>query len=227
MVITRMKSAQAVSEKSTRPGMGPERDGKPAIKVIGIGRAGSDAVSRVYREARSGVEYYCLNTDQHHLERCPVPNKILLGPELIRGVGSDGYPEIGRQAAEETQRELRQIVKGADLVVIVAGLGGGTGTGAAPVVAAMAKESGAHVAAIVTEPFSFEAVDRHESARKSLGLLREIVDTPLVISHVELMEEGKRTKEKYSWDDVLERANSKLDQGIQTLAEISILPRKN
>ncbi|MFQ6029219.1 MAG: cell division protein FtsZ, partial [Dehalococcoidia bacterium] len=117
--------------------------GVPLIKVLGVGGGGSNAVSRMYKDKLPVVEYYALNTDAQHLFRCDVAHRIALGQSLTRGLGSGAQPELGRQAAEESRAEIEKSVDGADMVFLAVGMGGGTGTGAAPVVAQIAKESGA------------------------------------------------------------------------------------
>ena len=197
---------------------------RASIVVIGVGNGGCNSVSRVYRQRVSGVKYYCINTDEQHLGHCPGPNKIVLGEGLNHGLGTGGDPQTGRQAALGSLPELHRLLEGADLVVISAGMGGGTGTGAAPVVAELAKETGAHVAVVVTEPFRFEALDLHDNAAAGFNLLRENAHTLLTISHNKLMENAERTGESYTWDDVLRIADSMMDEGIQTLVETVAAP---
>lgn len=199
--------------------------GRAVIKVLGLGGGGSNAVSRMYKDRLAGIEYYCLNTDLQHLEqRCTVPNKLPLGMKTTRGLGAGGNPEIGRQAAEENREEIAKLVKGSDLVFITAGMGGGTGTGAAPVLAAIAKEAGALVVGVVTKPFSFEAGVRKRNAEEGIKRLRESADTLIVIPNDKLLEIGKQKEQHYSWDDALKMADSVLDQGVQTIAEVISSP---
>ena len=134
------------------------------IKVFGVGGAGGNAVNRMVKEGVRGVEFYVCNTDLQVLNDSPVSNRIVLGRELTGGLGAGGNPEIGRMAAEESIEEIRNEIKGADMIFITAGLGGGTGTGAAPVFAKNAKEEGALTVAIVTNPFVFEGRKRSEQA---------------------------------------------------------------
>ncbi len=130
------------------------------IKVFGIGGAGGNAVNRMVNEGVKGVEFYVANTDLQVLNRSAVENKIVLGREVTRGLGAGGDPEVGRKAAQENESEIREAMKDADMVFITAGLGGGTGTGAAPLFAKIAKEEGALTVGIVTKPFSFEGRKR-------------------------------------------------------------------
>ena len=163
-------------------GMIPEIGrGVPLIKVLGVGGGGSNAVSRMYKEKLPVVEYYALNTDAQHLARCDVHYRIALGRNLTRGLGAGAQPELGRQAAEESRSEIEQAVRGADMVFLAVGMGGGTGTGAAPTVAQIAKESGALTIAVVSRPFGFEAQMRRKNAEDGLERLKDHVDTMIVI----------------------------------------------
>ena len=130
--------------------------GNPVIRIIGVGGGGSNAVNRMYTDRVAGVEYFAINTDAQHLALLDVPNKLAIGQSLTRGLGAGGNPDIGRQAAEESRDKLEQVTHGADMVFLACGMGGGTGTGALPVVAQIAKESGALTVAVVSRPFSFE-----------------------------------------------------------------------
>ena len=142
--------------------------GVPLIKVMGVGGGGSNAVSRMYKEKLPVVEYYALNTDAQHLFRCDVSHRIAMGQNLTRGLGSGAQPELGRQAAEESRAEIEKAVDGADMVFVAVGMGGGTGTGAAPVVSQIAKEAGALTVAVVSRPFSFEAAARRKNADEGI-----------------------------------------------------------
>ena len=132
----------------------------PLIKVIGAGGGGSNAVSRMFRTPIPGVEYIVLNTDSHALQRCETPMRVQLGERLTRGLGVGGDPETGRLAAEESREHLTEILRGADMVFVAAGMGGGTGTGAAPIIAEIAREAGALTVGVVTKPFSFEGTSQ-------------------------------------------------------------------
>lgn len=159
----------------------PIAHGQATIKVIGIGGGGGNAVHRMKKYFERGVDFLAINTDAQDLEYCDVKNKIHIGKNLTRGLGAGMNPDLGRQAAEENKAEIIESLKGSDLVFITAGLGGGTGTGAAPVIAEMAKESGALTIAVVTKPFSFEGAQRGKIADEGLQKLREKVDTMIVI----------------------------------------------
>ncbi|MBU4348497.1 cell division protein FtsZ [Patescibacteria group bacterium] len=155
--------------------------GKANIKVIGVGGGGGNAIHRMKKYFERGVDFVAINSDAQDLEYCNVKNKIHIGKNLTRGLGAGMNPDLGRQAAEETKAEIIEFIKGADLVFITAGLGGGTGTGASPVIAEIAKESGALTIAVVTKPFSFEGAQRGKIADEGLRQLREKVDTMIVI----------------------------------------------
>lgn len=206
-------------------GMFPEMGrGVPLIKVMGVGGGGSNAVSRMYKDKLPVVEYYALNTDAQHLARCDVHYRIALGRNLTRGLGAGAQPEIGRQAAEESRSEIEQAVRGADMVFVAVGMGGGTGTGAAPVVAQIAKESGALTIAVVSRPFGFEAHTRRRNAEEGLDRLRENVDTMIVIPNDRLLALNEEQSDSYSWEDALKLADSILHQGIGAIAEVVTVP---
>ena len=198
--------------------------GSPVIKVIGIGGGGSNAVSRMFKEKVVGVEYYAINTDSQHLARTDVPNKMAIGQSITRGLGVGGNPEIGRQAAEESRDEIDQMVQGSDMVFLAAGMGGGTGTGAIPIIAQQAKESGALTIAVVSRPFSFEVATRRKNAEEGITRLGDHVDTLITIPNDRLLQlEGNHDQAK-SWDDALRLADSVLQQGIQAVAEVVTVP---
>lgn len=159
----------------------PIAHGQATIKVVGIGGGGGNAVHRMKKYFERGIDFIAINTDSQDLEYCDVKNKIHIGKNLTRGLGAGMNPDLGKQAAEETRAEIIESIKGADLVFITAGLGGGTGTGASPVVAEMAKEAGALTIAVVTKPFGFEGGQRGRIADEGLQKLREKVDTMIVI----------------------------------------------
>ena len=206
-------------------GMIPEIGrGVPLIKVLGVGGGGSNAVSRMYKEKLPVVEYYALNTDAQHLARCDVHYRIALGRNLTRGLGAGAQPELGRQAAEESRSEIEQAVRGADMVFLAVGMGGGTGTGAAPTVAQIAKESGALTIAVVSRPFGFEAQMRRKNAEDGLERLKDHVDTMIVIPNDRLLALNEEQADSYSWEDALKLADSVLHQGISAIAEVVTVP---
>lgn len=151
------------------------------VKVVGIGGGGGNAISRMRRNFSKDVDFIAINTDAQDLEYCTAKKKIHIGKNLTKGLGTGMNPELGRQAAEETRAEIVEAIKGADLVFLTAGLGGGTGSGALPVVAEAAKEMGALTVAVVTKPFSFEGAQRSRIAQEALVKLKEKVDTLIII----------------------------------------------
>ena len=160
------------------------------IKVIGVGGAGCNAVNRMVEDGIANVEVYAINTDVQHLAMLSVPNKIQIGEKITRGLGAGSNPEIGEQAALEDVEKIREIVQDADMVFIAAGLGGGTGTGAAPVIAQVAKDLGKLTVAVVTMPFRFEGKQRMEIARKGLERIKETADAYIVVHNQRLLEMG-------------------------------------
>ncbi|HID79293.1 MAG TPA: cell division protein FtsZ [Aquifex aeolicus] len=158
------------------------------IKVIGVGGAGCNAVNRMVQDGIEGVEVFAVNTDVQHLSLLSVPNKIQIGEKITRGLGAGSKPEIGEQAAVEDIEKIKEIVHDADMVFIAAGLGGGTGTGAAPVIAQVAKDLGKLTVAVVTMPFRFEGKQRMEIARKGLERIRETTDAYIVVHNQRLLE---------------------------------------
>ena len=198
--------------------------GNPVIKVIGVGGGGSNAVNRMFKEKISGVEYYVVNTDAQHLTRCDVPNKLAVGQKVTRGLGVGGNPEMGKQAAEESREQLEQMMQGADMVFLAAGMGGGTGTGAIPLIAQIAKEAGALTIAVVSKPFGFEVATRRKNADEGISRLVEHVDTLITIPNDRLLETQHHNEQTKSWDDALRLADSVLQQGIQAVAEVVMVP---
>ena len=198
--------------------------GAPAIKVFGVGGGGSNAVSRMYKDKLPVVEYWSINTDAQHLFRCDVPNRIAIGSNLTRGLGAGANPDLGRQAAEESRNEIAHAVEGSDLVFVAVGMGGGTGTGASPVVAQIAKESGALTVGVVSRPFQFEANTRRKNAEEGIAKLKDHVDTLIVIPNDRLLHMQDTENEDYTWEDALKIADSVLQQGIQAIAEVITVP---
>ncbi|MDE2939308.1 MAG: cell division protein FtsZ [Chloroflexota bacterium] len=198
--------------------------GVPLIKVLGVGGGGSNAVSRMYKDKLPVVEYYALNTDAQHLFRCDVSHRIALGQNLTRGLGSGAQPELGRQAAEESRAEIEKAVDGADMVFVAVGMGGGTGTGAAPVVCQIAQEAGALTVAVVSRPFSFEAAARRKNADEGIERLKDHADTVIVIPNDRLLELNHEKDQTFTWEDALKMADSVLHQGVQAIAEVITVP---
>jgi cell division protein FtsZ len=198
--------------------------GVPLIKVLGVGGGGSNAVSRMYQNRLPVVEYWALNTDTQHLYYCNVGRRLPLGQQLTGGRGAGGKPDVGRLAAEESRAELQQAIKGSDMVFLAVSLGGGTGTGAAPVVAQIAKEAGALTVAVVSQPFSFEGATRRRNAEEGIAHLKEHVDALITIPNDRLLELNHQKEQTFTWEDTLELADSVLHQGIQAMAEVVTVP---
>jgi cell division protein FtsZ len=196
----------------------------PLIKVVGIGGGGSNAVSRMFKEKLPVVEYHAVNTDAQHLFKCDVAHRLAIGRNLTRGLGAGAQPDLGRQAAEESRQELEAALEGADMVFLAVGMGGGTGTGAAPVVAQVAKEVGALTVAVVSKPFSFEAATRRKNAEEGINRLKDHVDTLIVIPNDRLLQMNHQGEQTFTWEDALKMADSVLHQGIQAIAEVVTVP---
>ena len=198
--------------------------GAPNIKVMGIGGGGSNAVSRMFKDKLPVVEYFGVNTDAQHLFRCDVSHRLAIGQNLTRGLGSGANPDLGRQAAEESRHDIEKALEGADMVFLAVGMGGGTGTGASPVIAQIAKESGALTVAVVSRPFSFEANHRKKNAEEGIARLKDQVDTLIVIDNDRLLQLNSQGEQTYTWEDALKMADSVLQQGIQAIAEVVTVP---
>lgn len=195
--------------------------GGTRIKVIGVGGGGSNAVNRMMDLGVTGVEFYVLNTDAQALRASKVPSKIALGARITHGLGAGSDPEIGRQAALEDTDRIIEILEGADMVFVAAGLGGGTGTGAAPVVAALAKELGALTVAVVTRPFQFEGPRRLRQAERGLAELHATVDTVISIPNDRLVDLVPRGT---SFFEAFRMADDVLRQGVQGISDIITTP---
>jgi len=191
------------------------------IKVVGVGGGGSNAVNRMIEEGIHGVEFVAVNTDAQALLLSQAPHRIRIGDKLTRGLGAGGDPEIGRRAAEESRDELLDAIRDADMVFVTAGTGGGTGTGAAPVVAELAKEVGALTIGVVTKPFSFEGTQRMKTADEGLAALKEQVDTLIVIPNDRLLQTVDKRTSMY---DAFRVADDVLRQGIQGISELITIP---
>ncbi len=191
------------------------------IKVIGIGGGGGNAINRMIDEGVSGVEFIAANTDVQALSGSKAETVIQLGPKLTRGLGAGGQPEIGRKAAEESEEVLTEALTGADMVFITAGMGGGSGTGAAPVIARIAKGLGALTVAVVTRPFGFEGSKRGNFAIEGINELREHVDTLLIISNNNLLE---IVDKKTPLLEALSEADNVLRQGVQGITDLITSP---
>ena len=195
--------------------------GVARIKVIGIGGGGTNAVARMYKQRIPGVEYVAVNTDAQHLLHVDLPVKLRMGDRLTRGLGVGGDPELGREAAEESREDLYDLINGTDLVFLACGMGGGTGTGSAPVVAEIAKETGALTIATVTKPFSFEGRRRIAQAEEGIARLRSKVDTLIVIPNDRL---SAVSDERMTAESAFRIADEVLRQGVQSIAELVTVP---
>ncbi len=191
------------------------------LKVIGVGGGGSNAVNRMISSDIGGVEFWALNTDAQALLHAAAPCRMQLGQKVTRGLGAGGNPAIGGKAAEESREELARALEGADLVFITAGMGGGTGTGAAPVVAEVAKEIGALTVAIVTKPFTFEGRKRQKQAEEGIAALQSRVDTLIIIPNDRLI---NASTEQTSLQEAFRLADDVLRQGVQGISDIITIP---
>ncbi|MCD7708433.1 MAG: cell division protein FtsZ, partial [Clostridiales bacterium] len=188
---------------------------------IGVGGAGNNAVNRMIDENIGGVEFIGVNTDKQALQLCKAPQLIQIGEKLTKGLGAGAQPEIGQKAAEESSEEIASAVKGADMVFVTCGMGGGTGTGAAPIVANIAKEQGILTVGVVTKPFKFEAKKRMINAVAGIDKLKENVDTLIVIPNDKLLEIVDR---RTSMPDALKKADEVLQQAVQGITDLINLP---
>lgn len=198
-----------------------EADASAKIIVIGVGGAGNNAVNRMIDENIGGVEFIGINTDKQALQLCKAPTLIQIGEKLTKGLGAGAQPEVGQKAAEESAEELSAAVKGADMVFVTCGMGGGTGTGAAPVVAKIAKEQGILTVGVVTKPFKFEAKQRMLNATGGIERLKESVDTLIVIPNDKLLEIVDR---RTTMPDALKKADEVLQQAVQGITDLINLP---
>lgn len=187
------------------------------IKVVGVGGAGCNAINRMITEGIQGVDFVAINTDGQALQNCLAPQRVRIGDKLTKGLGAGGDPDKGAKAAEESSEEIYAVLKGADMVFVTAGMGGGTGTGAAPLVAQMAKEMGSLTIGVVTRPFSFEGDKRKNSAEGGISKMKEKADTLIVIPNDRVLQ---LVDKKASITDAFILADSVLYQGVQGIAEL-------
>ena len=196
-------------------------DGTATIKVIGVGGAGNNAVNRMIEAGIRNVEFIAVNTDRQTLNESKANSKIQIGEKLTRGLGAGANPDIGTQAAEESKAEIAEVLKGADMVFVTAGMGGGTGTGAAPIVAATAKEMGILTIGVVTKPFTFEGKKRLAQAERGVANLKGKVDTLVVIPNDKLLQVIDR---KTSMVEAFRMADDVLRQGVQGISDLISVP---
>ena len=196
-------------------------DGTATIKVIGVGGAGNNAVNRMVDSGIKGVEFIAVNTDRQTLLVSKAATKIQIGEKITRGLGAGANPDIGAQAAEESKAEIAEALRGADMVFVTAGMGGGTGTGAAPIVAAAAKEMGILTIGVVTKPFTFEGKKRLSQAERGIESLKGKVDTLVVIPNDKLLQIIDR---KTSIIEAFKMADDVLRQGVQGISDLIAIP---
>lgn len=198
-----------------------DQDDFAKIKVVGVGGGGNNAVNRMIEAGVKGVEFLVFNTDRQALKNSNAETKIQLGEKITKGLGAGANPEIGEQAAEESLDEIREALDGADMVFITAGMGGGTGTGAAPVIADVAKELGLLTVGVVTKPFTFEGRKRAKSAESGINALKGKVDTLVIIPNDRLLSIADK---KTSFSQAFEMADDILKQGIQGISDLISVP---
>ncbi|WP_119326928.1 cell division protein FtsZ [Companilactobacillus musae] len=191
------------------------------IKVIGVGGAGGNAVNRMVEAGIKGVQFIAANTDVQALENSNAETKIQLGPKLTRGLGAGSNPEVGQKAAQESEEAIKEALEGADMIFVTAGMGGGTGTGAAPIVANIAKESGALTVGVVTRPFAFEGAKRSRFAADGITELKKDVDTLVLISNSKLLE---IVDKKTPMSEAFSIADDVLRQGVQSISDLITSP---
>jgi len=191
------------------------------IIVVGVGGAGNNAVNRMVDEQIDGVEFIGVNTDKQALQLCKAPKLIQIGEKLTKGLGAGAKPEIGEKAAEESSENIQNALEGADMVFVTCGMGGGTGTGAAPIVAKIAKEMGILTVGVVTKPFRFEAKTRMQNALSGIEKIKEFVDTLIVIPNDKLLEIVDR---RTTMPEALKKADEVLQQAVQGITDLINLP---
>ena len=196
-------------------------DGTATIKVIGVGGAGNNAVNRMIDAGIKGVDFIAVNTDRQALQQSKAQTKIQIGEKITRGLGAGANPDIGAQSAEESKAEVAEILRGADMVFVTSGMGGGTGTGAAPIVASIAKEMGILTIGVVTKPFTFEGKKRLSQAERGIESLKGKVDTLVIIPNDKLLQIIDR---KTSISDAFRKADDVLRQGVQGISDLIAVP---
>ncbi len=194
-----------------------EAESAAKIIVVGVGGAGNNAVNRMVEETTGGVEFVGVNTDKQALTLCKAPTVVQIGEKLTKGLGAGAKPEVGQQAAEESVEDIKQVIQGADMVFVTCGMGGGTGTGAAPVVAGIAKSMGILTVGVVTKPFRFEAKTRMNNALQGIERLKENVDTLIVIPNDKLLEIVDR---RTTMPEALKKADEVLQQAVQGITDL-------
>ena len=198
-----------------------ESEAAARIIVVGVGGGGNNAVNRMIDEQIAGVEFIAVNTDKQALQLCKAPTLMQIGEKLTKGLGAGAQPEVGEKAAEESSEEISAALKGADMVFVTCGMGGGTGTGAAPVIARIAKEQGALTVGVVTKPFRFESKTRMQNALNGIDKLKENVDTIIVIPNDKLLEVVDR---RTTMPEALKKSDEVLQHGIQCITDLINVP---
>ncbi|HEY9571336.1 MAG TPA: cell division protein FtsZ [Metalysinibacillus sp.] len=196
-------------------------DQMAVIKVIGVGGGGNNAVNRMIEHGVQGVDFIAVNTDSQALKDSKADNRLQMGIKLTRGLGAGANPEVGKKAAEESREQLEEMLKGADMVFVTAGMGGGTGTGAAPVIAQIAHDLGALTVGVVTKPFSFEGLKRQKQALGGIAALKEAVDTLIVIPNDKLLEIVDKSTPML---EAFIEADNVLRQGVQGISDLIATP---
>ena len=198
-----------------------DQDAAAKIVVIGVGGGGNNAVNRMIDDQIQGVEFIAINTDKQALQLCKAPTLMQIGEKLTKGLGAGAQPDVGTKAAEESSEEVAAAIKGADMVFVTCGMGGGTGTGATPIIAKIAKDMGALTVGVVTKPFRFESRTRMANAMTGIEKLKENVDTLIVIPNDRLLEIVDR---RTTMPDALKKADEVLQQGIQGITDLINVP---
>ncbi|WNS76188.1 cell division protein FtsZ [Bacillus sp. DTU_2020_1000418_1_SI_GHA_SEK_038] len=196
-------------------------DENAKIKVIGVGGGGNNAVNRMIEDGVEGVEFIAVNTDAQALKQSRAEITMQIGSKLTRGLGAGANPEVGRKAVEESKKQIQELLKGADMVFVTAGMGGGTGTGAAPAIAKIARELGALTIGVVTRPFKFEGRKRAANAASGIELMKEAVDTLIIIPNDRLLE---IVDKKTPMVEAFREADNVLRQGVQGISDLIALP---
>ncbi|HEY3331636.1 MAG TPA: cell division protein FtsZ [Capsulimonadaceae bacterium] len=194
----------------------------PKIKVVGVGGGGTNAINRMIASGVKGVEFIAMNTDVQSLDNSAADYKLQLGAAITRGLGAGGNPEVGRASAEESRGEIKRALEGADMIFVTAGMGGGTGSGAAPIVADIAKKSGALTVGVATKPFRFEGARRMRSAGESLDNLLAAVDTLIVVPNDRLLDALAKVRPTIS--EAFKYADDVLRQGVQGVSDVITIP---
>ncbi len=187
------------------------------IRVVGVGGGGCNAVNRMIDEGLQGVEFIAINTDNQVLVKCNAPVKLQIGEKITKGLGAGGNPEIGQQAAEENLEDIKKFLVGSDMVFVTAGMGGGTGTGAAPIIAQVAKELGALTVAVVTKPFKFEGRKRAANADLGIQYLADVVDSLVIVPNDKIIQNADKST---TMREAFSMADDVLRQGVQGIADI-------